>query len=211
MQPRTVRVIYIVPIDAKPWLEARRRATELLEDLQHFFADEMGRHGYGPKTFEIAYDEDGEVLFEKVITSSLDKAQFQAAPRQICQRVLGGGRPRDAPDIEICFFEAYSIVDGNVSCPGVQHMRRRCYLNSLLLKTAIREWLDDDGGYGGRIFPWISSEPMHDGTLSWNRRGPALGDVAGGSFGVIAHELDHAFGGKPKRRWRKRTERPSNG
>ena len=92
MQPRTVRVIYIVPIKAKPWLEARRRSTELLEDLQHFFADEMSRLAYGPKTFAIAYDDDSEVLFEQV-ESSFSKRQFQEDPRKTCKQVLGGGRP----------------------------------------------------------------------------------------------------------------------
>lgn len=34
-------------------------------------------------------------------------------------------------------------------------------------------------------------------TLKWNDgQGLQLGDVAGAGFGVIAHELDHAFGGK---------------
>lgn len=56
MQPHTVRVIYIVPSDAKEWLDAKQHATEVLEDLQHFFADEMNQRGHGPKTFEIARD-----------------------------------------------------------------------------------------------------------------------------------------------------------
>jgi hypothetical protein len=45
MQPHTVRVIYIVPSDAKVWLVAKQHATEVLEDLQHFFADEMNLRG----------------------------------------------------------------------------------------------------------------------------------------------------------------------
>lgn len=31
MQPHTIRVIYIVPSDAKEWLDAKQHATEVLE------------------------------------------------------------------------------------------------------------------------------------------------------------------------------------
>ena len=41
MVTNTVRVIYIEPNDAEAWPDASRRATEMLEDLQHFFADEL--------------------------------------------------------------------------------------------------------------------------------------------------------------------------
>ena len=196
MQPHTVRVIYIVPSDAKEWLDAKQHATEVLEDLQHFFADEMNQRGHGPKTFEIARDADNDLLFD-ARHSSIVKAQFQADPIKACQHELSGGRPRGASDIELCFFEAYSIVNGVVSVPGAKTRRRRCYLNSLHLKIANRDWLHDVGGYAGRVFPWISSEPMLGTTLKWNDgHGLQLGDVAGAGFGVIAHELDHAFGGK---------------
>ena len=194
MVPNSVRVIYIEPKDAEAWLDARRRATELLEDLHHFFADEMNRHGFGPRTFAFAGDD--EAWFDYRKSTTLSKAEFQADPWKSCKRELGGGRPPDAPDIEICFFDAYSIVDGVVSCPGVFHTHRRCYINALLLKTAIREWLEDQCGYRDRVFSWISPHALAEATLSWNGRGPSLGDVAGAGFGVIAHELDHAFGGK---------------
>ena len=195
MQPNTVRVIYIEPKDALKWSDARRRAIEMLEDLQHFFADEMRRHGFGPRTFALCDDED---LFDYRKSRRVSKAEFQANPWKACKRVLRG-RPPDAPDIEICFFDAYSIVEGVACCPGVFTTHRRCYINALLLKTAIREWLEDSGGYAGRVFPWISSEPMRENTLKWNEQGPQLGGVAGASFGVIAHELDHAFGGNHHR------------
>jgi hypothetical protein len=166
MAPNTVRVIYIEPQDAKQWPDARHRATEMLEDLQHFFADQMSRHDFGPRTFALCDDED---FFEYRKSRSVSKAEFQANPWEACKRELRGGRPPNAPDIEICFFDAYSIVEGVAACPGVFHKNRRCYINALLLKTANREWLEDSNGYGGRVFPWISSEPMREKSLKWNR------------------------------------------
>lgn len=92
MQPHTVRVIYIVPSDAKEWLDAKQHATEVLEDLQHFFADEMKQRGHGPKTFEIARDADNDLLFDAK-HSSIEKAQFQAdPPEDIWKRAAGAAR-----------------------------------------------------------------------------------------------------------------------
>src|SRR5258705_9969694 len=128
--PYTVRVIYIEPKDAEAWPDARRRTTEMLKDLQHFFADEMRRHDFGPRTF--AFAENDEALFEYRKCKDLSNADFQADPWGACKLELGGGRPPDAPDIEICFFDAYSIPDGvdeAASCPGVFTTHRRCYIN----------------------------------------------------------------------------------
>jgi hypothetical protein len=194
MVPNTVRVIYIEPQDAQQWPDAKPRATEMLEDLQHFFADQMSRHDFGPRTFALCDDQE---FFEYVKSTRISKTEFQANPWKACKQVLRGGRAPDAPDIEICFFDAYSVKEGVVHCPGVFHTHRRCYINALLLKTANRDWLNERGDYAGRVFPWISSEPMLETTLKWNiGQGLEFGDVAGSAYGIIAHELDRAFGGK---------------
>jgi hypothetical protein len=59
---------------------------------------------------------------------------------------------------------------------------------------ARREWLASDERYGGKVFDWISSEPMKPDTLSWNGRGQTLSDVSGSACGAMGHELGHAFG-----------------
>jgi hypothetical protein len=192
MQPFTVRVIYVVPKNADPWGETKQRATDWLEDIQWFFADEMDRLGYGPKTFQIALDEGGALDFHQ-FNSPETKKQFEQDPNGSCKRVLGG-RLRNEEDAEVCFFEAYSISQGVVSGVVARASRRRCYLSSLHLKLARREWMANDEGYGGQVFPWISLEPMKSNTLSWNGRGRKLGDVSGAAFGAMAHELAHCFG-----------------
>lgn len=74
----------------------------------------------------------------------------------------------------------------------------KVFLSSLHLKLARREWLANSNGYDGEVFDWISSEAVKDDTLSWNDRGPTLGDVSGAGFGVIAHELAHCFNPPPQ-------------
>jgi hypothetical protein len=197
-QPSTVRVIYVVPIDSEPWGEAKHRATEWLEDIQWFFADQMERLGYGPKTFEIAKDKDGALIFEQ-INSPLRKEEFIKARANNCKSAAESLGLRSTNDIVVYFHESYSIISGEIFGLGARGGQRNlggeAFLSSLYLKVARREWIADDSGYNGAVFDWISPEPLKDETLRWNkRRGRTLGDVSGSAFGVMGHELGHCFG-----------------
>jgi hypothetical protein len=191
-QPFTVRVIYVLPNDAQPWEEVSQRATDCLEDLQWFFADEMDRLGYGPKTFEIAHDDSGALVFHQV-RSTKDKNEFQEHRMNNCKRAAGN-ELRRAKDVVVYVYESYSITNGQVFDQGAKSKRSEAFISSLHLKMARREWIAHEKGYCGEVYDWISSEPMKGNTLSWNGRGKKLGDVSGSAFGVVAHELAHCFG-----------------
>jgi hypothetical protein len=199
--PDHASVIYIVPSDQEPWREAQLHATECLEDLQWFFAYEMNRLGYGPKTFDIARDASGLVLFHE-IKSGLIAKEFHAAYVNNCKNTAH--ELRDRNQVIVYFFEAYFL--GNTTTDttaGARGGRQRgrggeAFLSSLHLKLARRDWLDRDDGYEGKVFEWIDPSPLEPGSLSWNCRGPALGDVSGAGFGVIAHEFAHCFGPPPQ-------------
>lgn len=196
-QPFTVRVIYVVPMDVEPWGETKHRATEWLDDIQWFFADEMSRRGYGPKTFEIAYDESSALVFHQ-INSPLPKKEFENLYWKNCKNAAQDHGLRSANDVVVYFYEAYSITNGKVSGTGARGAQRghggEAFLSSLHLKIARKEWIANDNEYDGEVFDWISLEPMKGDMLSWKRRGRKLGDVSGSAFGVMAHELGHGFG-----------------
>lgn len=192
-----VRVIYIVPNNVEPWKDAKRRIVECLEDIQWFFADEMCRHGYGLKTFEIAKNDDGALIFHQ-INSSLKSCEFETSPCGKCKKIAEERKLRSANDIVIYLLENYSFPKGknpNVVSRGAQRgLGGEAFLSSLYVKLAMREWMSNDMEYGGKIFDWIRPEPMSRGMLSWNGRGRKLGDVSGAAYGIVAHELGHAFG-----------------
>ena len=196
-KPFTVRVIYVVPKDADPWREAKRRASEWLEDIQWFFADQMERRGYEPKTFEIATDNRRALIFHQ-IGSPLERDEFQNNRVGNCKRAAEADGLRSSNDVVVYFYEFYSISNGKASGQGARGRKRgvggEAFLSSLHLKMARREWIGNNDGYDGEVFEWISSEPMKADTLSWHGRGRKLGDVAGSAFGVMAHELGHTFG-----------------
>lgn len=188
-----VKVIYIVPKDVKPWPEARSRAQECLEDLQWFFADQMDKRGYGPKTFKIATDNRRELIFQQ-IEINFTKDEFQKSRVNNCKSVGKTYGLRNTDNVVVYFYESYSIRNGKISGQGAKGQRGEAFLSILHLKMAKREWIANNNGYVGEVFNWISLEPMKVDTLSWNRRGTELGDVAGSAYGIIAHELGHSFG-----------------
>lgn len=193
----TVRVVYIVPRDAEPWEAIKKQITFCLEDIQWFFADEMSRHGYGPKSFEIARDNDGSVILDR-INCTLTKSEFEISPCNKSKGIAEGRKLRSTNDIVIYLLEDYSFPKGknpSVVARGAQRgFGGEAFLSSFYVKLAIREWISNDMEYGGKVFDWIRPEPMSRDTLSWNGRGKKLGDVSGAAYGIMAHELGHAFG-----------------
>jgi len=195
-QPLAVRVIYIIPTDAEPWGEAKQRATECLEDIQWFFADEMERWDYGLKTFKIATDNADSVVFHQ-IKSGLTKNDFGNVYWNNCKNTAQEYGLRNLNYATVYFYEAYSITNGMVNAGSKGWARGKggeAFLSSFHLKVAIRDWIADSSGYGGRVFDWIDSAPLAENLrVGKNKRGPALGDLSGAGFGIIAHELAHCF------------------
>ena len=60
-EPATVRSIYIKPRDvAVPTPHVIAKFKGMIKGVQHYYRNEMERHGYGPKTFNIETDKDGD-------------------------------------------------------------------------------------------------------------------------------------------------------
>ena len=159
-----IRVVYIVPGDAAPWRDARHRATEWLEDVQWFFADEMARLGYGPRTFEIHYT-DGAVRFDELNIVNA-RSEFLSSGRGTPALCLDGARTLAPPgneDIVVYIHEAYEIRPREVCAPSRGSGRMRAaFLSSLHLKLARREWMSKDDGHAGAVMEWVAPDPMPD-------------------------------------------------
>ena len=48
-----VQLVYFFPSDRKPQSALKVKLRRIIRDVQKFYADEMERHGYGRKTFQI--------------------------------------------------------------------------------------------------------------------------------------------------------------
>ena len=65
-EPRTVRLIYFLPNDRPYQAEAVQRMEDEIRKVQIFFAEQMGAHGYGNKTFRVETDSQGEPKVHRV-------------------------------------------------------------------------------------------------------------------------------------------------
>ena len=65
-EPRTVRLIYFLPNDQYFRPEVVQRMKDEIRRIQAFFAEQMGAHGYGEKTFSIETDPQGDPLVHRV-------------------------------------------------------------------------------------------------------------------------------------------------
>jgi len=209
MKPYTIRVVYVVPKDRTEWPEARKRATEFLEDIQKWFADEMKQNGFGKKTFEIARGKDGLVTCS-VIKVKENAREFQKDAKDtvnLCKAtaIEKGLRPDGDNDVVMYFFESYRIDDESgklvaaMARGGVSAGHRECFLSSIHLKLARREWLKNKEPYAGKTFLDIYDKPLPDAAFREGSGIPVgqpytLGQLSGKSCGVMAHELGHALG-----------------
>ena len=135
MQPYCVSAVYILASDAEPWRDAQRRATETLQDLQWFFADEMEFLGYKPKTFQIEYDGNGLVHFQ-VVKTDLKKQEFGIGRKQVIPKARRLLPELTEEYLQVCFLESYSYINGDLSGVVAGCSQKRAYLSSLYLKVA---------------------------------------------------------------------------
>ena len=61
-EPYTVRLIYFLSSDRAPEQNIDTKLDRLIRRVQHFYAGEMERHGFGGKTFRVETDATGKVV-----------------------------------------------------------------------------------------------------------------------------------------------------
>ena len=65
-EPRTIRMIYFLPNDRPYRADVVQKMKDEIRTVQNFFADQMGAHGYGNKTFRLETDSQGALLVHRV-------------------------------------------------------------------------------------------------------------------------------------------------
>ena len=65
-EPHMVRLIYFLPDDRSPQQDIDTKMDTLIRDVQRFYADGMGSHGFGRKTFTFEADATGKAMVHHV-------------------------------------------------------------------------------------------------------------------------------------------------
>lgn len=75
---RKLHIVYWNPRDRQPAPEYRERLTAILEDIRDFYAAEMQRIGFGPRTIGLDYSDDG-LLMIHVVQGKKDYPAYDVA------------------------------------------------------------------------------------------------------------------------------------
>ncbi len=66
MPPKKLHVVYFTPADRDPAAGYEQRLTAIMNDIQSFYRDGMMRNGFGPRTFPLVKDAQGNLVIHLV-------------------------------------------------------------------------------------------------------------------------------------------------
>ena len=183
---KKVRLVYFVPSDHHPRESQVIALRELLKEAQRFFADHMEKHGFGRKTFNFEYDEQGEPIVHEIRGEFEEHYYSPSFERFIWEEIVSY-----FDDLHHVFFIAVDVgvnvfEDGSAGVGG------------LTFSTAKRH-----------VYAYASSNPSDPslGGFAIRHRDITDGEQSIGGFALIAvddigphhmsvtlHELGHVFG-----------------
>jgi hypothetical protein len=196
-----VRIAYLIPSNRQPQdLERIRYGVKF---IQSWYADQMDRHGFGPKTFVLETEEDGvtpkvHVVFSNVpdtetspsVTSASETLQELGLPifadSQIWMEFIECHRMLESGTLRSVLYSALRGGNGDLGSAGS--------VSADLVAFMRPEFLTNNTPYDGSIIDGLGEYPANFGTTYNEDEGDTLSHLASRSLGITAHELGHAFG-----------------
>lgn len=196
-----IRCVLVVPPNEAPWSDARDRLDRTLKDLQWWYSCQMEAHGHGPKTFALETDDAGKVV---LYTARLgenpptDPDALRSATIQAAERVVGTPRERKG-SVMLLLYNGYVWTNRErleMKPSGFGTDGRWAHFTAWHYFAANPQgWRDNTPvpqlPVQNRYFPPLATRVYQafggDGVKSVAQRTSA-------GYGVIAHELGHAFG-----------------
>ena len=196
-----VRFVLVVPPGETPFADAQARFGRTLHDLQWWYACQMQASGYGAKTFSFETDSRGNLVVNVarlVGEPPSDPNALRTACVKSAEGVLGDARARQGT-IMLMVYEGYAWKDRDrlsVNPMGSSVRGRWSFL------TAWQYFGDNPEGWReptsiprlplqNAYYPPLATRVFQafkdDGVKT-------VGERSSVGYGVVAHELGHAFG-----------------
>ena len=184
---KKVRLVYFVPSDRQPRESQVIALRELLKEAHRFFANQMEKHGFGRKTFNFEYDDQGEPKVHEI------RGEFKEHYYNF---------NRDAT-VDYLFWREI-----------VSHFDDLHHVFFVAVDSSVNVFRDNLGGIGTlsfftdkrHVFGFVSSDLLPGG-FALRHRDITDGEQSIGGLvvipafniglhqlGVTLHELGHAFG-----------------
>ena len=199
-EPPTIRCVIVSPPGVLPFPDARDRLDRTLHDLQWWYACQMKAYGYGPRTFTYETDSLGRLVVNYATMGGppSEPEKLRAAAEKAAEGVLGDARARKGA-IMLVFYADFIWTDRarfQITPLGSSVKGRLSFL------TAWQYYGDAPAGWRDATplsrlpienpyFPPLATRVVKAFRGDGDR---TVAERTSVGYGVIAHELGHAFG-----------------
>ena len=177
-----VRLVYFLPKDRSPRPDRVRALRQTIKDAQGFYADEMERHGFGRKTFNIETNKNGNPVVHHVYGKFNENYYYNGfTGLEVWKEFF-----EHADDLQHIYFFAIDLSNDMLSSGNT------CGTGGVNYFSQSRDTVPNVVGPGPLAMRY-SNETQGEEVL-----GGAVAIPASGScyerIGLTLHELGHAFG-----------------
>jgi hypothetical protein len=200
-----VRIVYLVPSNRMAQPDAEKILQEYVGTIQGWFADQMERLGYAPKTFAVETAADGvtpvvHVAYAKEPDTFFHVTDYLQRWNLILSAVSNAGfSPWRFGEVLFIVAETHamqpdgSFVGGFVGGAGTSFSGVSVVTGEFLARMKLSS-LIDDRPYAGLVIPELGPYPLVSGISFPSFEGTSVSSVSSSAQGAALHELGHAFG-----------------
>ena len=178
-----VRVISFIPADMQPFADREGRLGRVMTHVQEFFRKGMEAHGFGPKTFELEWDEPGKLRLY-TIQGRRNQTEYGRNDWQVIRN-----------EVRAAMQAQHGIEINNEFVVIFQSLLR--WENGRA--TELGPYVGGGNHLSGTA--WVYDDPLLDAANLASRepggyyhRPVSIGQFNTHYIGGVAHELGHAFG-----------------
>lgn len=200
----SLRAFYLVPSNRTPMHDAVPRMQYWITTMQAFYAEQMDRYGFGPKTFSFETEADGVTPKIHVVNAPQTDAYYRADPwGRVAAAAQNAGLPVWADrQVWLGIFEGHLMLpDGSIegiynggATRGAGDSGGFAVLGSNVLACATADLLTNNQPYDGQVVSDLGPYPMQLGVTGGTGEGDTFGKYASTWIGAVIHETGHAFG-----------------
>ncbi len=205
-QPYEVHIGYVIPSNRQAQPNAISDLQSLFPKIQSWYADEMFRYGFAPKTFQFETLPDGVTPKVWSVKASITDTQMR---QDIFNNTLGtaafGVGPSNNPESPKTVWALFNeehietsngsvLGDTSLGSGGGGDTGGVTVQSSNLLPFENPSMLSNTANYPGVTVPAFGAFPMVFGNSFASFDGSTFSQIASVSQGATTHELGHAFG-----------------
>ncbi len=199
----SVRALYLIPSNRTAMPNAVDRFRQTITMARDFYADQMERNGFGPRTFNYETEADGVTPKVYVVNGPNTDDYYRVDPwSRVSSAAQAAGYPVWSPgQVWWIIYEAHvqnsdgtvtggfnggaSNGSGSDAGVGMTVAWTMAYLTPQLLI--------DDRAYDGLIVPEVGPYPLKYGVTHASFDGNTLSALSSVAHGIVLHEGSHGF------------------